>query len=309
MAKIESLTPEQIAKFDEYVDHWIKVGTDTKRMDKALVKVLCAKAYEAAGKKPPTEYFFFESPMSAMIGVNAYWYAKEKKIALKDLTMKDMEEVNKLGNFSTCCEGNQEAGWMAFYRFFRNECGLVEETEKTEPLINLNCEVGWWWCYDDVVFFSEKPTICKLENRQLHCEDGPAIAYSDGLKIYSIGGVTVPEYVVMNPEQITIQKINDETNMEIKRIMTDRYGISRYLTDVGAKVIEMEMIKVDQTDEDSDSMPRSLMRCPDGRQFLCGTDGSTHRVYYMNVDPDATTCSEAHKSISDIDESDIICNS
>ena len=48
--------------------------------------------------------------------------------------------------------------------------------------------------------------------------------------------------------------------------------------------------------------PRALLRDSDGSQWLCGTDGSTSRVYYMSVPNDVMTCRDAHCAIAGIDE-------
>ena len=307
---ITELTPEQIATFPAYIKKWIEIGTCTLPANRPEAELGVKMAYEAVGKKAPTKFFWFDSPPAGCLGVTTYFYAQEKGIALKDLTIKDVEAAAALKMNYFDCFGQHEAGWMSFYDFFRNECKLVEETEKLEGLKKITCNSGWWWGYEDVVFMCERHNVCNLdENNRIHCDDGPAVAYPDGFAIYAIHGVVVPKELIMDPTWLNAKRIKSEEDMEVKRIMTDRYGIGRYLEEVGAKVIDQDQIPVDSNNPALGLMPRALMRDDEGRQYMCGTDGSTKRVYYMNVSPDVKTCVEAHKSICQMDEDDIISNS
>ena len=77
------------------------------------------------------------------------------------------------------------------------------------------------------------------ENR-LHNDSGPSCEWRDGWKLYHIHGVRVPEMVVEHPEQITVEIIDTERNSEVRRIMIDLYGQSRYLLDAGAIIVSRD---------------------------------------------------------------------
>lgn len=308
---ITSLTEEQKAKFPEYVAKWIAVGTCTEPANRAEAEDGVRQAYTLVGKTPPSKIYWFDSPLSGMVGVAAYFYAEKNGIAPKDLKAKHIDEVVKenISNFD--CYGQHEAGWLLFYDFFENECNLKEETKIIAGLKKVTMNAGWWWCFEGVAFICERHDVCKLdENNQIHNDTGPAIHWPDGFSIYAVHGVVVPALVIEHPEQITVDMIDKEGNEEVRRIMTERYGVGRYLTDIGAEVIHMDMVKVNQDDPDTLAMPRVLYRDKREQQWLCGTDGSTKRVYYMSVDPQAKTCGEAHASISNgIKDTDIIASS
>jgi hypothetical protein len=126
----------------------------------------------------------------------------------------------------------------------------------------LAASCGWVWDYGDFVFMCERPSAFHLEtnrevvarvhdsvmmgtNYRLHNTEGPAVEWPDGFKIYSIRGVTVPEFVVEKPKLITIFKINQERNAEVRRIMIDRYkfgqpvsGLAAYIIDSGARRLD-----------------------------------------------------------------------
>ncbi len=159
---------------------------------------------------------------------------------------------------------------------------------------------GWCWPHSQFCMVSDRPTFLHRDDGgELHCEDGPAIGWSDGFCIYRIHGVTVPAWIVMNPEKITLAAIDKEGrdgSAEVRRIMIDRMGTERYLQESGAKVIAIDMIRVCEGSEEY--MPRALWQDKDGRRFLEGCDGSTNRTYFMQTSGDAKTCAEAHSVIN-----------
>ena len=100
----------------------------------------------------------------------------------------------------------------------------------------------------------------------------------------------------MDPASITIEEINKEDNVEVRRIMIERYGVGKYLHEAGAKLIDFDHVEIIRGS--GALMPRCLLHDNNGNAFLEGTDGSTDRTYFMPVDPAATTCREAHESIN-----------
>lgn len=131
----------------------------------------------------------------------------------------------------------------------------------------------------------------------LHNTEGPAIKYAKS-GVYVVEGFGFEERFFTNKESITIKEIEEETNQERRRIMTNLMGIGRYLQDTGAKVIQMDSVRVMTVGDDDRRMPRALIQAKDGRMFLCGTDGSTSRVYYMPVPREVTSCQMAHEAIA-----------
>jgi hypothetical protein len=143
--------------------------------------------------------------------------------------------------------GQHEAHWLAFYEYFREVCGLTEETEKLSGLTELAKSAGWALPHEHICWVSERPSLIRLDQRRrLHCEDGPAIQYPDGWAIYAIHGVRVPRGVIEDPACITVERIANERNTEVRRVMIDRYkggkdhggGAQAYMMDAGATLID-----------------------------------------------------------------------
>jgi hypothetical protein len=134
----------------------------------------------------------------------------------------------------------------------------------------------------------------------VHSETGPALAWADGYTLHAIHGVRVPAHVVEAPQTITVDQIRDEENVELRRVMLDRYGHARYLRDADA-----ERVHADDTG--------TLWRCPlPGDEDLVmvqvtnatpGPDGS-RRIYWLRVPPDVHTAQQAVAWTFDVDEGD-----
>ena len=189
--------------------------------------------------------------------------------------------------------------WVAWITFAK-EIGLKypDKQQKGLNLMTTLCKSSFWWYpFKGFCVCSEKPKFIFRENDRLHNVTGAAIEFRDGYKLWSIDGMTVTEQIVMMPETLTIQQIEDETNVEIRRIMIQRFGEEKYLIETKAVCIDFSAGLGLQG-----SAPRALYVLPKGEKILFGTDGSTKRPYFMRVPTEAKTCSEAHRMISGLDD-------
>ncbi len=105
-----------------------------------------------------------------------------------------------------------------------------------------------------------------------------------------------PGWIIESPERITIKNIQEEPNLEIQRIMIQKYGIERYIVEIDAKVVDFDIRGIDG------GGARTLLRESNGQQWLVCTDGSTERVYHLAVSEVAKTCKEAHEELCGFDE-------
>jgi hypothetical protein len=75
----------------------------------------------------------------------------------------------------------------------------------------------------------------------LHCSDGPAFEWLDGISEFYLDGVLVSPLVVQSPEWITVETIGMERNSESRRVMIERYrpgeqvGAAAFARDVQAR--------------------------------------------------------------------------
>jgi hypothetical protein len=78
------------------------------------------------------------------------------------------------------------------------------------------------------------------EQGRLHSLTGPAVSYTDGWTIHAVHGVVVPPDVIEHPETITTKQIGSERNAEVRRVMLDRFGTARYLSEIGAECVHRD---------------------------------------------------------------------
>lgn len=292
--KITELTQEQTEALAAYEKEWLAIGLSTERANRKEMEDAVAELY-ATIKEPLPPIRWAKSPKDANDILNSIKYPNGE---------------NK-EYFRVTAWGNMEAYWIAFYLYCHDVLGVPYSDEHLK-LLKIWEKIArnghWWYPFDNVVVCCEKPVAIHFnEQNMLHCTTGPAVEYEDGWGPYVIESVRVPRYVVMEPDTITVEKIEAESNIEIRRIMINQMGISKYLSDSDATLVDLDNVKV--THDSDELMPRALMRDKKGNQYLCGTDGSTKRVYYMKVPPDAKTCRDAHNMIAGFDESKIISSS
>ncbi|HEY3333906.1 MAG TPA: hypothetical protein VGK16_01620 [Candidatus Limnocylindrales bacterium] len=97
---------------------------------------------------------------------------------------------------------------------------------------------GAWFALPNVAFVSERPVVCTVDPEgRLHAEDGPALAYGDGVRVYAWHGVRVPARVILEPDAITIADITAQPNAEVRRVLTERFGVERFVREPGSTLI------------------------------------------------------------------------
>lgn len=265
--KIKELTPEQEAQLEVYYQRYIKVGLscDTKKEKaEAAIKAL----YKQEGYPEP-EIKWYGSPLAAKKGA-------------KDAGVTDT---------SFGWEGSFNAGDGAFYAYIREVLGCVEETNEFLPVFDIIDSCGPMVMCDTTVFVSEKPQfIFTDDNGELHNESGPAFSYSDNFCGYYWHGFEVPKDIIERPQDITVKRIKKEENTELRRIMLERFGTGRFVTETGGVII----------DEDNHSQDghRQLVKDSLGNVLFHVGDPSTGRMYWLDMDPKVKTCVEASEFLS-----------
>ncbi len=198
---------------------------------------------------------------------------------------------NPVRNF---VNGQHDANWLGFYEYLKEVCGLNEETAKLEGLMILAKNAGWALPYKEVCLVCERHNVVKRDDRgRLHCEDGMALTFPDGWGIYAWHGVRVPKGIILDPEKITIDPIAKESNLEIRRVMCERYGWEKYFNDrmgrgycklINEKMVWNQPVRL-FADED-EGVTRHFVHVINGTEE---SDGTKHQfiVNCKNIDNDA----------------------
>jgi hypothetical protein len=143
---------------------------------------------------------------------------------------------------------------------------------------------------DKVALVSERPLSLKHDERgRLHSESGPAITFGDGYRIYSWHGATVPADVIEKPSLLTADRIMSESNAEVRRVMIERFGLSKFIIASGAKKVHEDecgiLYRKEFFNDEALVMVKVINSTPE-------PDG-TRREYFLRVPPAIQTAKEA----------------
>lgn len=126
---------------------------------------------------------------------------------------------------------------MSVEEFLRT-LGMADEGNPKLLLGTLIKAVGWFCACANVCLVAERPTSLSRDSLgRLHSTEGPSVVFPDGWAIHCYEGVLVPAYVATSPEKIQIAEIERQSNTIVRQVMIQRYGVSRYLTDLGAQLV------------------------------------------------------------------------
>lgn len=148
---------------------------------------------------------------------------------------------------------------------------------------------GFWWTFRSHAIITPKPTQVHLDDRQRpHRLDGPAIQF-EPWELFFAHGVLLPPDTVLHPDRITPEQIEQQGNIEIRRVLIDLYGIQRYMRDSGAVIAHESprgiLYRKAMTNDEPIVMVKVINSTaePDG----------TFKEYFLRVPPDITTVDEA----------------
>jgi hypothetical protein len=236
--KIDKLTPEQEAAMPKYVDKWIKVGTqledisDTEAFEivsdfRGIIDlptnvpmlwgknpiecwVLCFLAQEGI------PFIELETEMHKVFNGNP----KKWDIPKASLPFNDISLVST----------------FAFYDFMINEVKVPIEKELLEKYKRWEATSALFAIYplDNITIICRRPTEIHLnQNNVLHKDEGAALVFEGAgeFKVYSLNGVTVPDYLALTPAQdLKVDDYLKETNADVKAEFIRKAGVEKFLS-------------------------------------------------------------------------------
>jgi len=136
--------------------------------------------------------------------------------------------------------------WQAYVAYFRDVVNLDLDGDIWDRSRAYDDAqgAGWWWPFQDFVMVCEPPVELHLEqvgptgwgSHRLHCETGPAVAWSDGWSLHFWHGTHVPAWVIENP---TIEQAMAERNTEIRRCAFESLGWDKVLEQINERPIDI----------------------------------------------------------------------
>ncbi len=148
---------------------------------------------------------------------------------------------------------------------------------------------------DDTLYWIAKPTVHKdptPNTRRLH-NDHHAALESDLENLYFWRGVLVPAFVIVRPDWITVKHITTEENVEVRRVMLERFGWRRFARETNAKQLDAdvdasgprELLRIDLSNDE----PLVYVSVTDPAKVRLGLEPMT----LLRVPPQMRTCREA----------------
>ncbi|MFC9029340.1 DUF6745 domain-containing protein [Streptomyces arboris] len=176
--------------------------------------------------------------------------------------------------------GQHDAAWLAAFD---------GRGDRLTGLAEVARNAGWWWPYERVVVISERPEVLhRDEAGRLDHGEGPALAYRDGFALYAWRGMPVPADFLAELASLTPQRIREEENAELRRVMLEYYGYDRYLTESGAEPVHRDetgiLWRIALEGDEDVVMVEVVNSTPE-------PDG-THRTYWLRVPPTTRTAKD-----------------
>lgn len=210
--KIEHLTPEQEAMVSVYVKEYTNKFFTYKPIDKEKAIAYFQWVYQFSELEPFKELYIVSNPREAQKLANQlcetegvhYPFAFAKHEAAWDLG-----EIAMNAYFSEVLEIEFDENWHKFKEI---------------------ADLGVYDCiqFDEAVIVVELPTSVHRKNRNLHCEDGPALSFGTDYHLYFWNGINVPEKLIMDKNGITKEDIFKETNGDALKCFVEILGQQKY---------------------------------------------------------------------------------
>jgi hypothetical protein len=134
----------------------------------------------------------------------------------------------------------------------------------------------FYWVTPEAIHVSQ--ILAFGRDSRLHRENGPAVEYRDSTGLWFWNGVQVTEQTILRPQTFDSKEILKEQNSEVRRVMIERFGMNRFITEAGAKVIhkhDMGALYSIELPGDPDRVLRAVRV----------KDPSTDREYFLRVPP------------------------
>lgn len=214
------------------------------------------------------------------------WYVSPyniKKLANRfgvgELGMKRIKDSHLMWN-----GGNQWSSLATCITFFRYVAKLKLDYSKWNCYEKLTELSGPRTMHEEFCIISDRPEVLTVNNRnQPHNETGPFCKWRDGSSLYSVNGVRIPSYLIENPKELTVNKIENESNLEIRRVMIDIYGREKFILDSNSKIVHSDDFGVLYRKELTNDEPLMMVKVVNSTPE---PDGS-FKDYFIRVDPNA----------------------
>ena len=148
----------------------------------------------------------------------------------------------------------------------------------------------WYSLFERCCIVGSYGFSVNLDDRlRLHGSEEPAITFSDGYNAWAMNGLIIPRAIARNPDSVTVNSIDNLRNIEVRRMLIERYGADNYLMDSGAELVHEDEYGALYRKEFEDDEPLVMVRVTNSTMEPDGT----YKNYFLRVPPDIETAREA----------------
>ncbi|MBX9696274.1 MAG: hypothetical protein K2Z81_28055, partial [Cyanobacteria bacterium] len=194
--------------------------------------------------------------------------------------------------------------WLPLYGFIVDKLSLdlnEEASQRVMDELTLRMNHVQVNLCKNICLICDAPTKVNVnEEGLLNGENGPAMEFKDGYRVFCRNGVTIPAAVIENPSEITVSQIGSERNVEVRRILIQQYGLEKYLADSGAVVLDSDQYGVLYKREQDGEEPMVVVKVTNSTQ----EPGEPPKHYFLRVPPYMRTAKDAVAWTFQMDGSD-----
>jgi hypothetical protein len=167
----------------------------------------------------------------------------------------------------------------------------LPRSEKFSTWQDVVTKCGAFVLHEEFCIISDFPQVCRIdEESRPHCTNGPSYVWKDSWKLYHWQGIRVTRQLIERPDTITVEDIKKEPNLEVRRLMLERYGFKNFLIDSDAKEIHRDECGVLYIQEiDPAFEPIVMVKVLNS---TAEADGS-RKEYFLRVPPHISTAKAA----------------
>ncbi|MBY0549244.1 MAG: hypothetical protein K2W95_18360 [Candidatus Obscuribacterales bacterium] len=141
--------------------------------------------------------------------------------------------------------------------------------------------------FDNVCLVSECPIVASTNDTgQMHADRGAALIFRDSYQVHFNNGIRIPASVEAG---VSIEDIDKQPNVEVRRIMIQRYGLGKYLADSNAQLIDRDEFGTLYKKSNSNDEPLVVLKVINSTPEADGT----RKEYLLRVPPYITSAKEA----------------
>ncbi len=191
--------------------------------------------------------------------------------------------------------GNFDARRLALLHYLSTERRDIYDPYnshfKLEPLFELARYCSPVLPHKHICWATERPAKLVYDNICVpHSADSPAIVYPDGLEIWCFRGLAVERELLDKAGEITVEQIDSEKNIILRRVLIELFGEERFILEGGAEITDHDerygTLYVREVPNDD---PVVMVKV---RNTTPEPDGE-HKHYFLHVPPHIKSAKEA----------------